>query len=172
MNFLSRFFLAKPMKQQSTSYVSPQSSHLPCKIQLLCDQKLPGNGILMQKFLLNLASTIPSWNSETSSDMLAESPPLTMSTMVTNSWKDLQPTKKEHYFNATYDRQCCRKYRLNHVEPNKLNGGYGNHGTVWSNSGCHILEQQHHKHNFYIPTFLSEHSHSQIHHQHTHSGSS
>jgi len=53
MDFLSRFFLAKPMRQQSTSYVPPQSSHLPCKIQLLCDQKLPGNGILMQKFLLN-----------------------------------------------------------------------------------------------------------------------
>ena len=119
MNFLSRFFLAKPMRQQSTSYVSPQSSHLPCKIQLLCDQKLPGNGILMQKFLLNLASTIPSWNSATSSNILAESPPPTMSTMVANSCKDLQPTRKEHYFNATYNVQCCRKHHTN-VEQNKL----------------------------------------------------
>ena len=107
------------MRQQSTSYVSSQSSHLPCKIQLLCDQKLPGNGILMQKFLLNLASTIPSWNSATSSNILAKSPPATMSTMVANSCKDLQPTRKEHYSNATYDRQCCRKHRTN-VEQNKL----------------------------------------------------
>ena len=107
------------MRQQSTSYVSPQSSHLPCKIQLLCDQKLPGNGILMQKFLLNLASTIPSWNSATSSNILAESPPAIMSTMVTNYCKDLQPTRKEHYFNAPYNRQCCGKHPTN-VEQNKL----------------------------------------------------